>query len=102
MNQRNVDALTAIVRDIRNDWTDEEAGSWGSRDIAERLAAHGVLAPSALTDDEVDRMLQWGVHLYGDSQDGYSYDFEAEPLKLILQRIAKGEVWSEKDGWHSK
>ena len=47
MNDRNVAALYAVLKDALYD------GGWTILGVAERLAARGVLVPSALTEDEL-------------------------------------------------
>lgn len=86
-NERNVAALVEV---IASTGLAPQHDSW-VRVMAAALASRGVLVPQAMTDQEIDQMLQRGVHLYGDQDDGYAYDFEAEPLKQTLERIAKGE-----------
>lgn len=57
MNQRNIDALQRVILEGMREmgeqlprWTESEI----SRALALRLATHGVLVPSALTDQQVE------------------------------------------------
>ena len=88
MNQRNVEALASLL---------QEAGirhglDKGYSDLAEWLASRGVLVPSALTDDELDRLPGLDSEYYGESV----YMATEAPhirkaCRSALERIARGE-----------
>jgi len=100
MNQRNVDALAAILDEgiFKPDLLSAPLGSCGgddmmvkarSRDIAVYLAARGVLVPSALTWKDLDAYDLGACPFCGD-QLGPAMDITAGVD--ALERIAKGEV----------
>jgi hypothetical protein len=69
MNERNVEALRALIEKAKDADSDDYPpleSDW----LARVLASMGVLVPSALTDVEVDRVIGAGVHIYGDAIDG--------------------------------
>lgn len=92
MNQRNVDALTAILKEPI-DLSDGPPGrpvldAKKASFIARWLAYRGVLVPSALTDDECRKA-------GGAMMDGYECEFTEDgaiEMRAELERIAKGEI----------
>jgi hypothetical protein len=79
VNERNVAALEKVLDEIADlaGYVEE-----GPRTIAEHLASHGVLVPSALTDEEVWAAL--AIHHEGVGN-------HAPTVRSELERIAKGE-----------
>lgn len=79
MNQRNVEALTAVLKAM----LDGDCGN--ERALAEDLAARGVLVPSALTGVDA-----W--HVVADIDGATHTTEEARAALLIkLERIARGD-----------
>lgn len=78
MNQANVAALTALLVEVLEpgNLSAEEIG-----DLAEDLAAHGVLVPSALTSTELS--IVWEELEQGAPN--------ADKTRRTLERIAEGE-----------
>jgi hypothetical protein len=76
MNERNVEALSHLLTSA---WYDKHSVTGSSTltatEMAERLASHGVLVPSALTDEQ---------------QDSIS-DCADSALILVLEGIASGK-----------
>lgn len=88
MNQKNVDALTAVVRAVFD--------RLGIRSdpilIGACLADRGVLVPSVLTEDEANRLPVWDwlQHRNGDTEGTFLQ--AAADVRAELERIAKGEA----------
>jgi hypothetical protein len=80
MNQKNVDALMALlVAEFGSDWgpmIDPLA-------VAQWLASSGVLVPSALTDEESERVGNWM---------GAEVVMGKRTLIGILEQIARGQL----------
>lgn len=76
-NPRNLDALYEL---IARGW----GPGWGPREIAETLAEAGVLAPSALTDEEA-------YSIGSGWQDGLRAADVAPDVRAQLERLARGE-----------
>jgi hypothetical protein len=98
MNQRNVEALTALIlahfeedmlKAPRAAQLYGEAFRKGTPDIARYLAAHGVLVPSALTDEEIGR----AISEVTDEWDEFRKQWPT--VRAELERIAKGEAEPE-------
>jgi hypothetical protein len=96
MNNRNVEALTALMLE----WlaspaapnadlpeTDEEA----AREAASFLAARGALVPSALTDEDCASVWSEGVNDYNDDHGVDARYGEPSRMRTDLERIARGD-----------
>lgn len=76
MNERNVEALERIARDLG-------LGS-KAREIAEGFAARGALLPGGISQEQWTR-----VHWVMDNEDGYGNSYVYGPAELA--RIARGD-----------
>jgi hypothetical protein len=84
MNQANVAALTALLVEVLEpgNLSAEEIG-----DLAEDLAAHGVLAPSSLTDEQAREVVSARL----DFEPPGTYTVRPRLVIATLERIARGE-----------
>lgn len=81
MNERNVKALAALIREV------DGAHELGAGALAELLASRGVLVPSALTDDEAYELGCTSDFTVGRERD---LPRTAPAVRAELERIARG------------
>jgi hypothetical protein len=87
MNERNVEALAAIIEQIKDAASDEYVWHDG---LARLLAAAGVLAPQAITQDDCAKITEnWEWGEWANPSDPHA-DSVAE-MRKTLERIAQGE-----------